>query len=149
MTNRKKLITTALWLAYVTIFYNVAEGIISVFFGASDETLALLGFGVDSFVEVISGINRTFTAILPRGATVEIQRPFGWEGEWYVHASYRTDPTSKWFGSWNHGTSEPVLTLPSLKQAEWRFALTPGADPNAEPIIRTVSVAPGQNVVVD
>ena len=56
MTNRKKLITTALWLAYVTIFYNVAEGIISVFFGASDETLALLGFGVDSFVEVISGI---------------------------------------------------------------------------------------------
>ncbi len=28
----------------------------SVYFGASDETLALLGFGVDSFVEVISGI---------------------------------------------------------------------------------------------
>ena len=29
---------------------------ISVYFGAGDETLALLGFGVDSFVEVISGI---------------------------------------------------------------------------------------------
>jgi divalent metal cation (Fe/Co/Zn/Cd) transporter len=56
MTKRAKLITTALWLAYITIFYNVAEGIISVFFGTSDETLALLGFGVDSFVEVISGI---------------------------------------------------------------------------------------------
>lgn len=56
MTDRKKLIRAALWLAYITIFYNVAEGIISVFFGASDETLALLGFGVDSFVEVISGM---------------------------------------------------------------------------------------------
>jgi divalent metal cation (Fe/Co/Zn/Cd) transporter len=56
MSNREKLITTALWLAYITIFYNVAEGIISIFFGTSDETLALLGFGVDSFVEVISGI---------------------------------------------------------------------------------------------
>jgi len=56
MTPRNKLMTTALWLAYITIFYNVAEGIVSVFFGASDETLALLGFGVDSFVEVISGI---------------------------------------------------------------------------------------------
>ena len=56
MESRKKLIQTALWLAYITIFYNVAEGIVSVFFGASDETLALLGFGVDSFVEVISGI---------------------------------------------------------------------------------------------
>lgn len=34
----------------------MAEGLISVYFGATDETLALLGFGVDSFVEVISGI---------------------------------------------------------------------------------------------
>ena len=43
-------------LALITIVYNVIEGLISVFFGAKDETLALLGFGVDSFVEVISGI---------------------------------------------------------------------------------------------
>jgi len=32
------------------------EGLISVYFGAGDETLALFGFGADSFVEVISGI---------------------------------------------------------------------------------------------
>ncbi len=56
MADQKKLMNIALWLAYITIFYNVVEGIISVFFGASGETLALLGFGVDSFVEVISGI---------------------------------------------------------------------------------------------
>ena len=46
----------ALWLACFTIFYNLAEGLISIFFGISDETLTLFGFGVDSFIEVMSGI---------------------------------------------------------------------------------------------
>lgn len=46
----------ALWLAVFTIFYNVAEGLVSIGFGASDESLALFGFGVDSFIEVMSGI---------------------------------------------------------------------------------------------
>jgi divalent metal cation (Fe/Co/Zn/Cd) transporter len=46
----------AFWLAIFTIFYNFAEGFISVFFGISDEALTLFGFGVDSFIEVISGI---------------------------------------------------------------------------------------------
>lgn len=43
-------------LALITIFYNIAEGCVSVFFGLQDETLALFGFGLDSFVEVVSGI---------------------------------------------------------------------------------------------
>jgi len=42
-------------LALFTIFYNLAEGLISIFFGISDETLTLFGFGVDSFIEVMSG----------------------------------------------------------------------------------------------
>lgn len=46
----------ALWLALFTIFYNLLEGIISIFFGIGDETLTLFGFGVDSFIEVMSGI---------------------------------------------------------------------------------------------
>jgi len=53
MTN---LVRTSFVLSLITIFYNIAEGVISVYFGAGDETLVLLGFGVDSFVEVISGI---------------------------------------------------------------------------------------------
>ena len=48
--------TYALWLALFTIFYNLAEGLVSVFFGISDEALTLFGFGVDSFIEVMSGI---------------------------------------------------------------------------------------------
>lgn len=43
-------------LALITIFYNVGEGLVSVFFGLEDESFALFGFGLDSFVEVSSGI---------------------------------------------------------------------------------------------
>lgn len=46
----------ALWLAVFTIVYNLAEGLVSIFFGAQDEALTLFGFGVDSFIEVLSGI---------------------------------------------------------------------------------------------
>jgi divalent metal cation (Fe/Co/Zn/Cd) transporter len=51
-----KLLKKALLLSYITIGYNLVEGIVSTVFGAQDDTLALFGFGVDSFVEVISGI---------------------------------------------------------------------------------------------
>lgn len=43
-------------LALITIFYNLIEGIISLFFGYEDGTIALFGFGADSFVEVVSGL---------------------------------------------------------------------------------------------
>ena len=48
--------TYALWLALFTVVYNLLEGLISIFFGISDETLTLFGFGVDSVIEVMSGI---------------------------------------------------------------------------------------------
>lgn len=56
MPNREKLYRSANVLALITIFYNILEGAFSVGFGASDETFALFGFGLDSFVEVISGV---------------------------------------------------------------------------------------------
>jgi divalent metal cation (Fe/Co/Zn/Cd) transporter len=43
-------------LALITIIYNIVEGMVSVYFGFDDETIALFGFGLDSFVEVISGV---------------------------------------------------------------------------------------------
>lgn len=46
----------ALWLAIITIAYNIAEGVSSIFFGVTDEALTLFGFGVDSFIEVLSGV---------------------------------------------------------------------------------------------
>lgn len=54
--NTNKLFNRALALAVFTICYNLAEGIFSVYFGAHDETLSLFGFGIDSFIEVSSGI---------------------------------------------------------------------------------------------
>jgi divalent metal cation (Fe/Co/Zn/Cd) transporter len=54
--TKDKWLTTALWLSVITIFYNIIEGLVSVYYGSSDDTLVLLGFGIDSFVEVISGI---------------------------------------------------------------------------------------------
>ncbi|MBT8356818.1 MAG: cation transporter [Desulfobacterales bacterium] len=54
--SRISLYKRAILLAQITIFYNLFEGIVSLYFGMADETLSLFGFGVDSFVEVISGI---------------------------------------------------------------------------------------------
>ena len=54
--NNKDLYKWASILALITIFYNIVEGLVSVYFGIEDETIALFGFGIDSFVEVISGI---------------------------------------------------------------------------------------------
>jgi divalent metal cation (Fe/Co/Zn/Cd) transporter len=56
MENEQKLYRKALLLSLFTIFYNIVEGIVSMFFGYQDETLALFGFGVDSFIEVLSGV---------------------------------------------------------------------------------------------
>ena len=46
----------AIYLAGFTIVYNLAEGLVATIFGYSDETLALFGFGIDSFIEMISGV---------------------------------------------------------------------------------------------
>ena len=43
-------------LSLFTIFYNNLEGLVSTIIGFDDETLTLFGFGIDSFIEVISGI---------------------------------------------------------------------------------------------
>lgn len=56
MLRLKELYRTATILALLTIYYNIVEGVVSVWFGAEDEAMSLFGFGLDSFVEVISGI---------------------------------------------------------------------------------------------
>lgn len=54
--ERNKLWNLALILAVITVFYNMVEGLVSVIFGAVDGSLTLFGFGLDSFIEVLSGI---------------------------------------------------------------------------------------------
>lgn len=54
--QKSNLYSTAAALALFTIVYNIIEGIVSVSFGIEDGSMSLFGFGVDSFVEVVSGI---------------------------------------------------------------------------------------------
>ncbi len=54
--DKESMLRLAYILSIITVFYNIAEGLISVTIGYEDETLSLFGFGVDSFVEVFSGI---------------------------------------------------------------------------------------------
>jgi divalent metal cation (Fe/Co/Zn/Cd) transporter len=42
----------ARWLAGFTVGWNVLEGVVAISFGIADESVALLGFGMDSWVEV-------------------------------------------------------------------------------------------------
>lgn len=51
-----KLYKITFGLAIFTIAYNIIEGIVSIYFGLHDESFTLFGFGVDSFIEAISGI---------------------------------------------------------------------------------------------
>ena len=55
-TKEQDLYNSAYQLSLFTIFYNIIEGLVSMILGYQDETLTLFGFGVDSFIEVISGL---------------------------------------------------------------------------------------------
>ena len=55
-TTQPRLYQYALLLGLFTVVYNLGEGLVSIAFGAHDQTLTLFGFGVDSFIECISGL---------------------------------------------------------------------------------------------
>lgn len=46
----------ALLLSYFTLVYNLLEGLISIFFGFISGSIALIGFGLDSFIESFSSV---------------------------------------------------------------------------------------------
>lgn len=53
--ERTVAVVRALRLEYLTIGWNLAEGAIAIAAGAAADSAALVGFGVDSFVESLSG----------------------------------------------------------------------------------------------
>ncbi|MDE3058101.1 MAG: cation transporter [Bacteroidota bacterium] len=54
--HSQTLYQTAFRLSLFTILFSIAEGLVSIFFGYKDGSLTLFGFGVDSFIEVISAL---------------------------------------------------------------------------------------------
>jgi divalent metal cation (Fe/Co/Zn/Cd) transporter len=55
ISPRTTLVRHALLLEYGTVGWNVIEGLVAVAAASSSGSIALLGFGVDSFVETASG----------------------------------------------------------------------------------------------
>jgi hypothetical protein len=74
--SKSKLLGIALILGVITIIYNLLEGIVSTYFGYEDETLVLFGFGIDSFVEVISGIGIVHMILRMQGNSVKDRDKF-------------------------------------------------------------------------
>ncbi len=55
LTDRELLRTRARWLAYLTIAWNSVECAVAVAAGVAAGSIALVGFGLDSLVEVFAG----------------------------------------------------------------------------------------------
>ena len=53
---RGRLLRWAFTLAVITVLWNIVEGIIAVAAGFLADSVALFGFGVDSFIETASGV---------------------------------------------------------------------------------------------
>jgi len=57
----------ALRLSYFTVGYNILEGLVSLLAGSWAGSIALVGFGLDSFVESLSGGVMIWRFIRPKG----------------------------------------------------------------------------------
>jgi cation diffusion facilitator family transporter len=55
LTGDTDLNRKALLLSYFTIVYNIGEGVVSILAGSAAGSMALIGFGIDSFLESLSG----------------------------------------------------------------------------------------------
>jgi divalent metal cation (Fe/Co/Zn/Cd) transporter len=55
VVNRQAVARRGKHLEYFTIAWNSLEGVVGVLAGALSGSISLVGFGVDSFIEVISG----------------------------------------------------------------------------------------------
>jgi cation diffusion facilitator family transporter len=56
LDRRRALHRRALWLEYFTVGWNVIEGVVAIAAGIIAGSVALIGFGVDSSIEVISAL---------------------------------------------------------------------------------------------
>jgi divalent metal cation (Fe/Co/Zn/Cd) transporter len=56
VSERRRLLRRALGLEYLTVGWNIMEGLVSLIAALGANSVALLGFGIDSFVETASGL---------------------------------------------------------------------------------------------
>ncbi len=63
--ERAKLVNKGRRLEYFTIAYNSLEGVVAVVVGLMAGSIALVGFGFDSLIEVTSGAALLWRAYIP------------------------------------------------------------------------------------
>jgi divalent metal cation (Fe/Co/Zn/Cd) transporter len=68
---RREQLARALGLEYLTVGWNVAEGVIAVSAAILASSVALLGFGIDSFVESASGTVMIWRLLAERRAAAD------------------------------------------------------------------------------
>lgn len=56
IVDRTRLLARGLRLEYLTVGWNVVEGVVAITAALAAGSVALLGFGIDSFVECASGL---------------------------------------------------------------------------------------------
>ena len=56
MINVDRQYKKGLYLEYFTVGYNILEAIVSIVFGSIANSIALIGFGLDSIIESLSGL---------------------------------------------------------------------------------------------
>ena len=54
--NIDRLYRRGLYLEYFTVAYNILEAVVSIVFGSIANSIALIGFGLDSIIESLSGL---------------------------------------------------------------------------------------------
>jgi divalent metal cation (Fe/Co/Zn/Cd) transporter len=66
---RVAMLRRGLWLEYLTVGWNVIEGVIAIAAGARAGSVALVAFGIDSFVECASGGVLIWRLLAEKGTT--------------------------------------------------------------------------------
>ena len=54
--KKSRLVKKGLYLEYINVAYNVLEAVAAIVFGGLSNSIALIGFGLDSIVESLSGL---------------------------------------------------------------------------------------------
>jgi hypothetical protein len=96
LDRRRALHRRALWLEYFTVGWNVIEGVVAIAAGLLAGSVALIGFGVDSSIEVISALGLLWR-LRKAGPTPPSRRraaPNGVLSTWWPPRSSCWPPTS-------------------------------------------------------
>ncbi len=55
-SEKTRLVKRGLYLEYINVSYNILEAVAAIIFGGLSSSIALIGFGLDSIVESLSGL---------------------------------------------------------------------------------------------